>query len=163
MELQRLRTFRTVATLMNLNQTAEILNYAQSTVSAQIKALEDEIGTYCSKESVKPFNSPRPEQKCSSTPQAFGHRGGGIGQSYRQKQGFRSADLEDAQTIATYYLPNILCAYQPRGADRYRCDLDWPEYLRIHNTFRTRPRFSTLNFRSPLDCGDMSSQWASGS
>ena len=44
MDFQRLKTFRTVATLMNFNKAAEVLNYAQSSVSAQIKTLEDEIG-----------------------------------------------------------------------------------------------------------------------
>lgn len=44
MNLQRLRTFRTVATLMNFNQAARQLNYAQSSVSAQIKTLEMEVG-----------------------------------------------------------------------------------------------------------------------
>jgi DNA-binding transcriptional LysR family regulator len=44
MNLQQLRTFRTVATLMNFNQAARLLNYAQSSVSAQIKTLELEVG-----------------------------------------------------------------------------------------------------------------------
>ncbi len=44
MDLQRLRTFRTTATLMNFNRAAEVLNYSQSTVSAQIKSLENEFG-----------------------------------------------------------------------------------------------------------------------
>ena len=44
MNLQRLRTFRTVATLMNFNRAASVLHYSQSAVSAQIKALENEIG-----------------------------------------------------------------------------------------------------------------------
>jgi DNA-binding transcriptional LysR family regulator len=44
MELRELRTFRTVATLLSFNRAAETLNYAQSTVSAQIKALEEDLG-----------------------------------------------------------------------------------------------------------------------
>jgi DNA-binding transcriptional LysR family regulator len=44
MDLQRLRTFRTVATLMNFNRAASVLNYSQSAVSTQIKTLENEIG-----------------------------------------------------------------------------------------------------------------------
>ncbi len=44
MDFQRLKTFRTVATLMNFNQAAQVLNYAQSSISAQIKTLEAEIG-----------------------------------------------------------------------------------------------------------------------
>ena len=44
MELRQLKTFQTVARLMSFNRAAEILNYAQSTVSAQIKLLEEECG-----------------------------------------------------------------------------------------------------------------------
>jgi DNA-binding transcriptional LysR family regulator len=43
-ELRQLRTFQTVARLMNFNRAADTLNYAQSTVSAQIKLLEEELG-----------------------------------------------------------------------------------------------------------------------
>ncbi len=45
MELRQLRTFRVVATLNSFNQAAEVLGYAQSTVSQHIKALEDELDT----------------------------------------------------------------------------------------------------------------------
>jgi DNA-binding transcriptional LysR family regulator len=44
MELRELRTFKTVATLLSFNRAADALNYAQSTISAQIKALEDDLG-----------------------------------------------------------------------------------------------------------------------
>jgi len=44
MELRQLKTFRAVATLLSFNRTAEALNYAQSTISAQIRALEDDLG-----------------------------------------------------------------------------------------------------------------------
>jgi DNA-binding transcriptional LysR family regulator len=43
MELRQLKTFRTVATLHSFNQAAAVLNYAQSTVSEQIKALETDL------------------------------------------------------------------------------------------------------------------------
>ena len=45
MELRQLKTFRTVATLLHFNRAAELLNMAQSTVSAQIQVLEEELGT----------------------------------------------------------------------------------------------------------------------
>lgn len=44
MELRQLKTFRTVATLLSFNRAAEVLNYAQSTISAQIRALEEDLG-----------------------------------------------------------------------------------------------------------------------
>lgn len=44
MELRQLKTFRTVATLLSFNRAADALNYAQSTISAQIRALEEDLG-----------------------------------------------------------------------------------------------------------------------
>lgn len=44
MELRQLKTFVTVARLLSFNRAAEALNYAQSTVSSQIKLLEEEFG-----------------------------------------------------------------------------------------------------------------------
>lgn len=44
MEFRQLKTFQTVATLLSFNRAAQILNYAQSTVSAQIRLLEEEFG-----------------------------------------------------------------------------------------------------------------------
>ncbi len=43
MEIRQLRTFKSVATLLSFHKTAKILNYAQSSISAQIQALEEEL------------------------------------------------------------------------------------------------------------------------
>ncbi len=43
MELRQLKTFQVVGRLLSFNRAAEHLNYAQSTVSAQIKLLEEEF------------------------------------------------------------------------------------------------------------------------
>ncbi|MGE4297844.1 MAG: LysR family transcriptional regulator [Desulfovibrionaceae bacterium] len=44
MDLCKLKTFRMAAVMLNFNKAAEALNLAQSTVSMQIRALEDELG-----------------------------------------------------------------------------------------------------------------------
>lgn len=44
MESRQLRTFLIVAELLSFNRAAERLNFAQSTISARIKALEQEVG-----------------------------------------------------------------------------------------------------------------------
>ncbi|MBI4964775.1 MAG: LysR family transcriptional regulator [Desulfomonile tiedjei] len=44
MEIRHFRTFLTVAKLLSFNKAAERLNYAQSSISAQIQALETELG-----------------------------------------------------------------------------------------------------------------------
>ena len=43
MEIRQLRTFRAVAQMLSFNKAAQQLNYAQSSISAQIKALEEEL------------------------------------------------------------------------------------------------------------------------
>jgi DNA-binding transcriptional LysR family regulator len=44
MEIRHLRTFLTVAKLLSFNKAAERLHYAQSSISAQIQSLEEELG-----------------------------------------------------------------------------------------------------------------------
>lgn len=44
MELRQLATFRLLATTLNFTRTATVLNYVQSNVTAQIQALEEELG-----------------------------------------------------------------------------------------------------------------------
>lgn len=45
MELRQLKTFSTVAKALSFTRAAELLDYAQSSVTAQIRSLEDELGT----------------------------------------------------------------------------------------------------------------------
>ena len=44
MDTRQLNTFRTIAALGSFNKAADVLHYAQSTVSEQIKTLEGELG-----------------------------------------------------------------------------------------------------------------------
>ncbi len=44
MELRNLKTFQCAARTLNFNKKAELLNFSQPTISAQIQALEQEIG-----------------------------------------------------------------------------------------------------------------------
>jgi DNA-binding transcriptional LysR family regulator len=46
MQLRQLSTFRTVADALNVTRAAERLNYAQSSVTEQIKALEQDLGVH---------------------------------------------------------------------------------------------------------------------
>src|SRR4051794_25715284 len=44
MDLRQLKTFRAVADSLSFTRAADALDYAQSSVTAQIRALEDELG-----------------------------------------------------------------------------------------------------------------------
>lgn len=46
MEIRQLKSFQTVANLLSFNKAAERLNYAQSSISAQIQTLEEELGVH---------------------------------------------------------------------------------------------------------------------
>jgi DNA-binding transcriptional LysR family regulator len=46
MEIRQLRSFQTVANLLSFNKAADRLHYAQSSISAQIHALEEELGLH---------------------------------------------------------------------------------------------------------------------
>ena len=44
MEIRQLKTFKAVADHLSFHKAADAINYAQSTVSAQIMALEEDLG-----------------------------------------------------------------------------------------------------------------------
>lgn len=44
MEIRQLKTFWTLASTRSFSRTAEVLNYVPSTITMQIKALEEELG-----------------------------------------------------------------------------------------------------------------------
>src|SRR5215216_4831156 len=44
MDLRQLKTFQTVAETLSFTRAAELLDYAQSSVTAQVRSLEDELG-----------------------------------------------------------------------------------------------------------------------
>jgi len=46
MEIRQLKSFQTVANLLSFNKAADQLHYAQSSVSAQVRALEEELGVH---------------------------------------------------------------------------------------------------------------------
>jgi len=109
MDFQRLKTFRTVATLMNFNQAARVLNYAQSSISAQIKTLETEVGTPLFKRFGKKFVLTEAGEKMLR----YAHKLLAIEEeALAAVNGEKTASgwltLRMPQTIATYHLPAVL-------------------------------------------------------
>ena len=123
MEMQRLRTFRTVATLMNFNQAAEVLNYAQSTISAQIKALENEIGTLLFRRIGKSVQLTEAGAKMlvyADKLLAIGEEA--LAEVTGKNRATGLLTLRMPQTLATYHFHHILRDYQPRFP-RIRLDI----------------------------------------
>lgn len=113
MELRELKTFQKVATLLSFNRAAEVLHYAQSTVSAQIKALEDELGLPLFDRLGKQIvltDAGEKLLKYSRRLLAF-HE-----ETYAEIKGKKelrgSLTIRIPQTIATYYMPPVLVEFQ---------------------------------------------------
>ena len=113
MELRQLKTFQMVAKLMSFNQAAETLNYAQSTVSSQIRLLEEELGVplfnrlgkrVCLTEAGQMLM--RYSQKMLDFEKEALARVSGR----EEPQG--SISIRIPQSISTYILPSVLSKFQ---------------------------------------------------
>lgn len=115
MDLQRLQTFRTVATLMNFNQAAEVLHYSQSTVSAQIKTLEHEIGILLFKRIGKSVQLTEAGAKMLVyADKLLAIKAEAVAEVTGRNMTSGLLTIRMPQTVAAHYLPRILCDYQPR-------------------------------------------------
>ena len=115
MDLQRLQTFRTVATLMNFNQTAEVLHYSQSTVSAQIKTLESELGVLLFKRIGKTIQLTEAGAKMLTyADKLLAIKEEALAEVAGRNTAAGLLTIRMPQTISTHYLPAILREYQPR-------------------------------------------------
>ena len=115
MDLQRLRTFRTVATLMNFNRAAFILNYSQSAVSAQIKTLENEIGALLFKRTGKSIQLTMAGVKMLAyADKLLAIEEEALAEIAGANTNSGLLTIRMPQSIATHYLPRILCDFCPR-------------------------------------------------
>jgi DNA-binding transcriptional LysR family regulator len=113
MNLQQLKTFRTVATLLNFNQAAKVLNYAQSTVSAQIKTLEEEIGVHLFERIGKRVALTEAGGKMLIYAQKLlAIEAEALADITGRRDPAGILTLRMPQTVATYHLPPILAEFQ---------------------------------------------------
>ncbi len=115
MELRQLKTFQTVATLLSFNRAAEVLNYAQSTISAQIKALEEDLGVQLfdrlgkrivlteAGERLSQYSQKMLDIEAETLAEVRG---------WHQSQG--SLTIRAPQTIGNYFLPAVVGEFQKR-------------------------------------------------
>lgn len=113
MELRQLKTFQTVSRVLSFNRAAEILNYSQSTVSAQIKLLEEEFGVTLFNRLGKRISLTesgqmlmRYSQKMLDIEQETLARVSG----WEEPHG--SISIRIPQSISTYLLPSVLSEFQ---------------------------------------------------
>jgi DNA-binding transcriptional LysR family regulator len=115
MELRQLKTFRTIATLGSFNQAAEVLDYAQSTVSEQIKALETDLN-------VRLFNRAGKQVALTGAGELmlqYAQKMLNLEEEIRSEVSGReevrgSLSIRIPETVSIYYLPPILKNFRQR-------------------------------------------------
>jgi DNA-binding transcriptional LysR family regulator len=115
MDIQRLKTFKTAATLLNFNRTAEMLHHSQSTVSAQIKSLEDEIGVLLFERIGKRlFLTEAGEKMLNYSLKLLSIHEEALADITGRRTPAGILTIRAPQTVATYHLPHVLAEFQPR-------------------------------------------------
>ena len=115
MEHRRIKTFITVATLLNFNRAADVLNCAQSTVSAQIRSLEEEFG-------VPLFDRLGKRVVLTEAGQVFLRYAGKMqslrDETFAQVSGASASQglltVRAPQSVATRYLPEVIRRFGER-------------------------------------------------
>ncbi|MBN1991464.1 MAG: LysR family transcriptional regulator [Anaerolineae bacterium] len=115
MELRQLRTFQTIATLHSFNQAAKVLDYAQSTVSEQIKALETDLNVRLFKRAGKQVALTEAGEILLQYAQKILN----LEEEVRTEVGnheetYGSLSIRIPETVSIYYLPPILKKFQQR-------------------------------------------------
>ena len=113
MDLHKLKTFRTVAVLENFNQAAQTLHYAQSTVSSQIKTLEEEIGApLFDRIGRRVMLTEAGEKMLQYTHRLLAIEEEALAEVAGRRQSTSLLALRAPQTISTYHLPSALADFQ---------------------------------------------------
>jgi DNA-binding transcriptional LysR family regulator len=108
MELRDLRTFVTVASLLNFNRAGRALNAAQSTISVRIRALEEELG-------VRLFDRLGRRVLLTDAGErllAYGRRLVDLEEEARAEVACDAS----ARTVITVRMPETLCVHRLAGA-----------------------------------------------
>ena len=124
--MRQLKTFRVVATLRSFNRAALALNYAQSTVSEQIKSLENDLGAPLFDRSGRQITlTPSGELLLQYAQKMIDIEEEARSEIAKPKEAQGSLSIRVPETVSVHYLPRILeafCSRYPRiGLNFARC------------------------------------------
>lgn len=115
MEIRQLKTFQTLAKLLNFNRSAQVLNYSQSAVSTQIKLLEQELGVSLFDRLGKRVRLTEAGQILVQYSQKMLNIEEEIlGNVSGWKEPAGSLSIRIPQSIGTYILPSVLMKFQKK-------------------------------------------------
>ncbi len=122
MDFRRLQTFRTVAALLSFSGAAELLHCTQSTVSSQIRTLEDDLGVpLFLRQGTGVVLTPAGETYLAYAGKLLALQEEAVQRAREERQPAATLSLRMPQSLAEAYLPQIIAAFQP---DHPRVGLD---------------------------------------
>ena len=137
MEIRQLKTFRTVAALQSFNQAAKVLNYAQSTVSEQIKGLENDLNVQLFLRSGKKIILTEAGESLLQYAQRILDIEDELKSDIVDKNDYYGAlSIRVPQTISVLYLPNILKKFHEKFP-KIRCKFNTCTYFSLEQEFQS--------------------------
>lgn len=113
MELRHLKTFLMVASVLNFTRAAAALGYAQSSVTAQIQALEEELGAVLFHRLGRSIRLTDAGQRFLGYAQRIMDLTEEARQAATSQEGISGRlTLGSVETVVTYYLPPVLKAFR---------------------------------------------------
>lgn len=113
MEFRELKTFQVVASLLSFNKAANVLNYAQSTVSSQIQSLENSFGETLFIRSGNKISLTQSGVKLLKYTQRLINLENEILGSFKDlDETIGNLIIKTPHSVATYYLPPVIREFQ---------------------------------------------------
>lgn len=113
MEFRELKTFQVVANLLSFNKAAQVLHYAQSTVSSQIQSLEYSLGEVLFVRSGNKISlTPSGVKLLMYTQRLINLENEILSGLKDLKETAGNLIIKAPHTVATYYLPRIIRDFQ---------------------------------------------------
>jgi DNA-binding transcriptional LysR family regulator len=137
MEFRELKTFQAVASLLSFNKAANVLNYAQSTVSSQIQSLENSLGEALFFRSGNKISLTPAGVKLLDYAQRLINIEKEILSNFKDlkdKQG--SLTIKTPQSVSAYYFPSLIKEFQLIFPN-IGFDIDWCTSYNLNDIFNS--------------------------
>ncbi len=135
MEFRELKTFQVVANLLSFNKAANILNYAQSTISSQIQSLENSLDVILFIRSGNKISlTPSGVKLLKYTQRLISLENEILSNFKNLKETNGNLIIKAPHSVATYYLPPIVNEFQ-LNFPNIGFDFDACVGYNVNNTF----------------------------
>jgi len=115
MEFRELKTFQVVANLLSFNKAANVLNYAQSTVSQQIQSLENNLGAMLFTRSGNKISlTPAGIKLLKNTQRLINIENEILSNFKSLNETSGNLILKTPHSVATYFLPPVIKEFQQK-------------------------------------------------